>query len=971
MTARPLSITILAGTLLVAYAGAARVEAQGVTGAIHGTITDPDGSRLPGATITINGPQLIKGQEVTTSSDQGTYRVPNLPPGVYVVSFEMQGFQSIRREGITLLSGQSLAVDARVQLATLEETLVVTADAPLVDTRNSSLVNIAEEQTLRNVPVERQYTKFLNIMPGVVDTKYDFTQGNNVHGSSSRQNKYAMDGMGTDDPWNVTSSTDLAVDSIQEVQITTAGISAEYGDASGGVFNFVTKSGGNEFHGGMNFFYQDDNTRSSNVTDELRAQGLTRGVGVDQNRDSSMLLGGPVVRNRVWFFANYRRVEYDESKPDFRAPLTNRDNQFFTKETVQVTPGNKAEVSLHYRKYRNFPYTATASFRNSEDERTWMAVEKEQWYVNPSWTSVLNNSTTLEARGSFGVFALLAANPNNDGSPAYRDLATSVVSGGDFHAAGDNRRNRHQAKVDLSHFRNDRLRGNHTFKGGFMYQVTPMWGERFYQGARGPNELAGCTDACVSATPDTAHLLFNGAPFQVELYNGPVTTRLEMEKWHAYVQDQWVLRDRLTVNLGVRADHATGNLPETTIGGGRWDPVQTVPAQNGVLEITNFSPRFGAVWDVQGDHKTTMKASAGRFYDQLAGSDIDSISPARLAFRLYDWADRNGDLVYQPGEETLLRADTRLNPAQLPQIDPDLKNQYSNVYTIGVERQLATNWALQVTGIFKREHDFKGTVNEAVPFSAYNRITVSNPLNGQPLQVFTLRPEFLGIPPRIVLTNPGERPGDTGPLRRKYNGLELVLRRQYSDGWLLQGSYVFGTGEGNVPNNFGGSALVNYTDPNRLVNRQGDLLIGPRHQVKIYGAYEAPWGILLSSYVEALTGNPWTDDFGGFGVNQLGAPVVRIFRADNPQILTEPFVDVSGEPVGTRKMDTQYRVDFRAEKKFSIRTHNLSVIADVFNLLNANTVIRLRDLRFGSANFGLPAELQLPRQVRFGVRWDF
>jgi len=347
MSLRLLSLTLLVVTLVAGYPGGARVHAQGVTGAILGTVTDPDGSRLPGVTITVTGPQLIKGQEVTTSSDQGTYRVPNLPPGVYAVSFEIQGFQPLRREGITLLSGQSLAVDVRFQVATLQETLIVTADAPLVDTRNSALVNIAEEQTLKNVPVERQYTKFLNIMPGVVDTKYDFTQGNNVHGSSSRQNKYAMDGMGTDDPWNVTSSTDLAVDSIQEVQITTAGISAEYGDASGGVFNFVTKTGSNDFHGGVNLFYQDENTRSSNVTEELEAQGLTRGVGVDKNQDSSALLGGPIVRNRVWFFGNYRHVEYDESKPDFRSALTNRDHQVFTKATVQVTPSNKAEASVN------------------------------------------------------------------------------------------------------------------------------------------------------------------------------------------------------------------------------------------------------------------------------------------------------------------------------------------------------------------------------------------------------------------------------------------------------------------------------------------------------------------------------------------------------------------------------------------------------------------------------------------------
>ena len=167
---------------------------------------------------------------------------------------------------------------------------------------------------------------------------------------------------------------------------------------------------------------------------------------------------------------------------------------------------------------------------------------------------------------------------------------------------------------------------------------------------------------------------------------------------------------------------------------------------------------------------------------------------------------------------------------------PDLKNQYTDVYTVGVERQLASSWALQITGIFKRWNNFKGTVNEAVPFSSWNPITVTNPLNGQPLNIYTLRPQFLGIAPQIVLTNPGERPGDTEPLRRTYDGVEFVLRRQYRDGWLFQAWQVYGNGAGNVPNNFGGSAIVNYQNPNSLVNRYDDLLIGPRHQTKIFPA---------------------------------------------------------------------------------------------------------------------------------------
>ena len=114
------------------------------------------------------------------------------------------------------------------------------------------------------------------------------------------------------------------------------------------------------------------------------------------------------------------------------------------------------------------------------------------------------------------------------------------------------------------------------------------------------------------------------------MYNSPLTTRLNVRKWHAYVQDQFVIADRVTLNLGLRADHATGNLEATTLGGGRWDPLQQIPEQTGVVDITNVAPRFGVVWDVTGDHKNTFKASAGRFYDSIAGSDIESVSPAVL-----------------------------------------------------------------------------------------------------------------------------------------------------------------------------------------------------------------------------------------------------------------------------------------------------------------------------------------------------
>ena len=962
----------LVATVMVVLACADIARGQTVSGSLFGTITDPGGNRLPGVTVTVSSPQLITGQEARTSGEEGTYRFPNLPPGTYTVAFELTGFQGLNREGIILLAGQSLPVDAELKLAQVEETITVTGAEPIIDTRNSALVNIADAATLQNVPTDREFTKILNLMPGVTDARYYFAPVNNVHGGTTRQNVYSLDGINTDDPLQSVTSMMLPVDAFQEVQMNTAGISAEFGDASGAVFNFVTKSGANDFHGGANTYYQGKNTQSNNLSDDLRRQGLTVGGGFEHLYDSGVLLGGPIKRNKIWFFGNYRYTNLAERKPDFREPLTTTDGQVFAKGTVQVAPAHKAEGSFYYRDYLNFPYTETASFRNSDDARTWMGMNKKNYLFNPSWTSTLSSDTLVEARGSISIYQIYASNPNNDGSPAYQDVATGIVSGGDFHPVGDNRRNRYQVKADLSHFAGNWPGGSHNLKTGFAWEITPIREERFYQGARGPNELTGCSERCISATPDTVHLLSNERPFRVQLWNTPTHIFLENRKWNAYLQDQWVLRDRVTLNLGVRVDHVTGNLPESNAGGGFWEPQVTVfPAQDGVVDITNVAPRLGVVWDIANDHKTTIKASAGRFYAQFGGVNIRAVTPANHGWREYDWIDGNGDLVYQPGEEGLLRADTRPNLARLPRVDPNLKNQFTDVYTIGFERAFGPHWGLAVTGIFKWDGDLLGVVNEAVPFASYDPITVTSPLNQQPVQIFTLRPEFLGRPGQDVLTNPGERPGDTEPLERRYKGLEVVLRRRLQDRWQLQASYVLGKGVGNVTNQYGGSEYRDYRNPNLLINAFGDLPMGPRHQFKLYGTYLAPYGFVISGFFQTLSGIPWSENYNFNAVYVRGATTVRFYKVDFPQILSETFIDAAVQPAGTLKFPLEKLLDLRVEKKFPIGLGNLSLIADVFNVLNSNEIIRVQDLRLDNPRFGLPAEIERPRQLRMALKWEF
>jgi outer membrane receptor protein involved in Fe transport len=962
-------ITVLAGCVLLAgLAGTVRpLYAQAIFGSLFGTVTDSSGARLPGVVVTVASPQSIAGQESRVTDNQGLYRFPQLRPGTYTVRFELSGFSTVTREGIVLPAGQSIPVDAQMSVAGLSESVTVNTQALLIDTRNSALVNVQDQAILQNIPAKRDFTQMLNIMPGVTDGHYDFAPVNNVHGSTLRQSVYSLDGVSTDDPYSSTTTVMLPPDAFQEVQVTTAGITAEFGDASGAVFNVITKSGGDQFHGGASAYLQNATLQSNNTSASLAAQGVTTGTGVDHRYDLSGLLGGPVFTHHLWFFDNYRYLNENDRISSFSAPLTNRDHMNFLKVTGQVSKDNSFDFGFYYRNYSNFPYTSIASYTNSGDPRVWEAIEKKNSILMPRWTTVIGNNTLLDIRGSSSYFRLTPSDPNNVGAPNYIDMATGIISGGDDQTYDQNIRNRHEIKGDVTHFTPKLLRGSHNFKVGVAAGYDPVSQERFVLGARGANELLGCSQQCVSALPDTQLLLYNGAPYRVRFYNSPTLQRVEDKHVNAYAEDQWVVDDRVTLNIGVRLEHESGTLFESYEGPGQYVPTEIVfPAQN-VINFTTVAPRLGGVWDVKGDHSTTIKLSGGRFYNQLNATYSMVASPDNLGYREYDWIDANHDLLYEPGELGTLRTNTVPNPALAATIDPNLKDQYTDVYTVSFERSLGHALSISVTGLHKRDGNLFGTINAAVPFSDYVPITVTNPLTSQPMTIYTLPSQFQAVAARTVLTNPNS----PVPLTRKYDGLEIVVRRRLEGKWQFESSYVYGNARGNVGNAYSDSSTATYTNPNTLINRYGALPNSPRHQFKMLGTWMAPWDVSVSAYFEVLSGLPWTENM--FGSSTVkGAETFRFLRSAYPQIQSETYIDVAVEPAGTRLMDTTSHLDLRVEKRFRVRGSTFAGMLDVFNIFNASAVTRIKTMNMSDPiNFGVPAQIQYPRQVRIGIKWTF
>ncbi len=205
---------------------------------------------------------------------------------------ELPGFQTVTREAIVLPTGASLAIEFMLKLTPIQETVTVTGESPLVDVKSTNLTRHIESAVVDNIPVGRNFAALLETAPGILDSEYGFSPAQTVHGSSVRDNVYNLDGANANDNAVGYMFSDIPFDIIEEVQITSGGISAEYGQAAGAVFSFITKSGGNDFSGGGNFFIVNEDLQGNNLTDELRAQ-VPQGTEEIKNLDYGVYGGGP------------------------------------------------------------------------------------------------------------------------------------------------------------------------------------------------------------------------------------------------------------------------------------------------------------------------------------------------------------------------------------------------------------------------------------------------------------------------------------------------------------------------------------------------------------------------------------------------------------------------------------------------------------------------------------------------------
>ncbi len=960
-------------TLLLCLALTPLLAAQGTsqdTGTIRGTVKDKDGVPLPGVAITVTSASIM-GSEATVTNELGVFRLSLLRVGTYTLTAALQGFQAYKREDVRVALAATVTLSIEMLPSAINEEVSVTAPSPVIDVKVSTTAKFFKADLLQNVPIGRSLESIVTLAPGVVSAS-------SVKGGTAANTIYHIDGLYANDPDNAQGGTNLDFNIMEEVEVVTGGMPAEVGIATGGYVNAVTRSGGNKFSGLFQAFYNREPWSTTVVPeDQLRALGLGLPAVAVYNYDLTGSFGGPIIKDKVWFFSN-GRYGASVNRSGF-VPWTSPLGFAYTDFTRDGWSWG-AMGKLTFQPTKNLRITANGNYRAAyaNTRASGLYMPYDCTYTDSPWsytnafaaaTYILNQDTFVEARlGFLEVSAmLLLPNPSQSGEDLNfvqhnRDRYTNYWFG-----TGDRTnewigRPSTQASLHLTRFQDNFLGGDHEFKAGFEFnlgacnwsdwQGTPIV-QDWYNGSpyywRGINNLSG---------PDPLH-----GDGRIALYVMGSTRENSMAKSRAlrlsgYIQDSWTIQSRLTINIGLRYDNTRGWIPDVyrekapgiaysvgqatmypEFGVNLYDEVR----QDGADPFTQWaiiSPRLGVTYDLFGNGKTALKLSLGRYSDWLYASLIVPYNPNRLSSYTFDWWDDNGN--GKPDEAGIDRYKGSWSTSPLSKmreywsrlVDPNIKGSYDDQITLGIDHELFANFKVSAQYLYKKKnniiddalYDFNSGQFFYKPDSGYwAPFTTTVPAQDQyPAQKVTMYFLKSSAPQLLrMLTNIPDA-------YRKYSGFDLVFDKRFANGWQLGGSVTVSKTWGNVAgdyNNIWGYAAPG-NDANWYVNQDGRLPGEDRDLIlKLYGTFQLPYGILSSFYFNYYSGTPWQRSV------EVFAPTT--WANDNGIDRSRaPSYSVNIEEQGIRRNYTYQNLDFRLEKGFKLgKFGTLSAYLDIYNLL--------------------------------------
>lgn len=907
--------------------------AQLTTGSITGVVTDTSGSVIPGVTVTLSGDRVM-GVETRVTDAKGSYSFERLAPGTYDLRFELSGFKTLIRQQIAISAAFTATVNVQLSVGGIEESVTVSGGAPVVDTKSNVQQTVMGQDIIEGLPTGRDPWAVAQLIPGLTVNRYDVggTQGMrqaqmSVHGSNSFNQTIAIDGMSMNYPGGPGGATLIYYDQgmFEEVNFQTSALPAEI--AVGGVFlNMVTKSGGNNLSGQVRYYFADDSMQAENFKDVAAEYSFPGGNPITRTYDFNATLGGPIVKDRVWFFTSARRWAVGKTLlTTFNPDGTNAidDNMIWNasgKVDVKLNQNHSFAVSYNYNANNRYQRRDTPP-NYVEDKASFL---QEQWGYSSQakYTGIIGPRSVLQATFSSmgGVFPKGYQKDVTPSDIRREDVALSTATG----AALQNYRNpsdTYRADGNVSHTWDGA--GSHNSKIGVQFA---------HKSYRETARVNG----------DMTLIYNNGVPLQVRAFPTPLNSHSVIQELGFYAQDSWSVGP-LTLNIGGRVDRAHGWMPEQVSGAGRWVPERRVPRTD-VYDQWIAVWRVGAVYSPFDSGRTAIKVSSSRYADQVGISRVTDVNPFTadpLVGATIGWTDRNGNDFPEDDELGAFEgftgsATTRYTSSKGP------KWGYSDEITAGIEHELFEGFRVGTMYFNRRNRNQIGSVNAAVPSSAYTPVVLPNPLGGT-MTVYNLDPAFLGLQDN-VRTN-------LSILDTDYHGVDFTATRRFRNRWQAQMGLTIGKHEGGI------SGRSDYNDPNQLEYQEGIIGNDATYQFRLAGTYVIPRvDVTLSGTFLSNTGYP----------RQITTTVTR---ANFPG-LTRASQTVYLNRRGDLRLPTVRLIDLRLARSFRVNGRmTIEPQFDIFNVTNSDTIVNMTNA--AGPRLGYPSEIMSPRVLRIGFNVTF
>ncbi len=952
--------------LCLAVAGVAQAQLQ--SGNISGTVKDEQGGVLPGVTVTLTG----TGPTLTFFTEEvGQYRFLNLPPGTYRLTAALQGFKTMIREGIVVAVGQNVEIPITLTVAAVQESITVSGESPIVDTKSMGTSTNFTQDELSKVPNSRDPWALLRTVPGVTLDRVNIA-GNETgqqsgfvsKGGRQQDSVWTMDGIPiTDMATNGASPTYFDYDAFDEIQISTGG--NDIRQATGGLgLNFVVKRGTNQFRGTARGYYTEDGLEATNLPDELKTRGITPETA-DHNKQISEVgvdVGGPIVRGKLFFWASYAKQDIRlfrqsangidqtilktyNAKLNWQATQKDMVNfLFFNGDKVKHgrAPGNATfePASARFDQHNFYEDNPLHGLWKWEDNR----VFGPSLFVTGKY-AYYNTGFTLESIGSLKEQASISA---------LQDRTFGSTQALYF------LRPQHTVNVDANHFRH-MMNADHELKFGGGWRRTDAFSQTIWPG----NKVVAFEN---SATDFRARLYREGAgtnrSYYINFYVGDTMTK-----------------GRVTLDLGVRYDRQWGAaLPSKTTSNDAFPSV--VPGidfagYDAPFHWNNVTPRIGMTYALDNARKTILRASFSRNAGQMSaiGNNIGFANPSSSAgFVEYPWTDLNGDHFVQVNEITFTPLPlasgggfNTANPTAVTsanKIDPDFAAPIGNGVVIGVDRELIPNLALQVNYTWSYTYNFPQNPFIGITsadFSAGPTVTGTLPGGG----AYSI-PTFIPDATKVAAVGGGRLLTNWDDYHTTFNGIEVSVNKRMSNRWMMR----LGTAWNNPREWYDMSPKVGFIGNRSPIDEwplnsggqwaplsggsgSGDVFVNQKWSFNLNGAYQLPYDMEIAGNLFGKQGTP----FALFRRAALG-------RDGSRNILVTPELD-------TFRFDNLWNLDLRWAKNTKFGPHgSVQVILDAFNVFNSDTeIIRVRNQ--GATNFNALASNLSPRILRLGLRVGF